>query len=154
MSIHPESPFPKRSRQRARSTQHTLSETERWMFADSKSSCRRPLFKLTVIFVDFYSGDLSEFDALFQDLGLTHNGKGGIDALPVSLDGEGNFHGTWSGSVVDPHITGKVEATNLVIELPSSDSSAAAHTVHFDSVSATGSYSAQKINVEQGQLLQ
>ena len=113
-----------------------------------------PLSSPTGIFVDFESGDLSEFDALFMDLGLTHNGKAGIDALPVSLDGEGNFHGTWSGSVVDPHIAGKVEATNLVIEMPSSDSSTAAHTIHFDSVSATGSYSAQRINVEQGQLHQ
>ncbi len=113
-----------------------------------------PLSSPTGIFVDFDSGDLSEFDALFMDLGLTHNGKTGIDALPVSLDGEGNFHGTWSGSVVDPHIAGRVEATNLVIEMPSSDSSTAAHTIHFDSVSATGSYSAQRINVEQGQLHQ
>ena len=113
-----------------------------------------PLSSPTGIFVDVESGDLDEFDPLFSDLGLTRNGQTGIEALPVSLDGEANFHGTWSGSVVDPHISGKLEATNLAIEMPSNDASGTARTLHLDSVSATGSYSALRVAIEQSQLRQ
>ena len=38
--------------------------------------------------------------------------------LPVSLGGQADFHGTWSGSLQDPHLAGTVKATNLNMEMP------------------------------------
>jgi translocation and assembly module TamB len=100
--------------------------------------------------VDFRSHNLGEFDTLLRDLGLTSNGRSGASALPVSLTGEADFHGTWTGSLVDPHLTGLLAAKDLSLEIPSTTGSP--RMVHLDSVDAGGSYSAARIAIEHGRL--
>ena len=112
-----------------------------------------PMTSPTGINVDFQSHDLGEFDTLFRDLGLSRNGKSGTAALPLSVGGEGEFRGTWAGSLVDPHLAGTFQATNLSLEIPAGeDVVAQPRSVHFDSLDLTGSYSAEKIAIDHGQL--
>lgn len=111
-----------------------------------------PMTSPTGIDVDFQSRDLGEFDTLFRDLGLTRNGKAGTAALPLSLDGQANFHGTWAGSLLDPHLGGNFQATNFSLELPAGSSDVQARSVHLDSLDLTGSYSAERIAIDHGQL--
>jgi translocation and assembly module TamB len=132
-----------------------------------------PLTSPSGLVVDFHSGNLGEFDAVLRDLGLNRNGKSGADALPVKLNGEGDFHGSWTGSLVDPHIAGTAKATQLGIEMVLAGLAANAATgsqqpgseqtgpslpaqpqlVHWDSVEATGSYAAERIVIQHGRLL-
>ena len=132
-----------------------------------------PLTSPSGLTVDFHSGNLGEFDAVLRDLGLNRNGKSGADALPVKLDGEGDFHGIWTGSLVDPHIAGTAKATQLGIEMALAGLAANAATgsqqtgsqqtapslpakpqlVHWDSVEATGSYAAERIVIQHARLL-
>jgi len=51
---------------------------------------------------------------------LTRNGKAGAAALPIALYGQADFHGTWAGSLVDPHLAGNLIATQLNVEVPAS----------------------------------
>ena len=90
--------------------------------------------------VDFHSHNLAEFDTALRSLGFKRNGKTGVAALPVSLAGQADFHGTWSGSLVRPHIAGTVQATQLAFEWPSAaGSSGTPQFLRFDTVSASGS---------------
>ena len=114
--------------------------------------------------VEFHSHDIGEFDAVLRDLGLNRNGKSGTAALPAALTGQVDFlHGTWNGSLVDPHLAGDLKATHLSIEMPvvqSGNPSQPAkaqpvrsfQSVEFDSVEAAGSYSAERIAIEHGLL--
>ena len=111
-----------------------------------------PMTSPTGINVDFKSRDLGEFDTLFRDLGLTRNGKSGTAALPLSLGGEATFQGVWAGSLIDPHLTGAFQATNFSLEVPAGSVDAQARSVHLDSIDLTGSYSAEKISIDRGQL--
>jgi translocation and assembly module TamB len=113
-----------------------------------------PLTSPSALAVDLHSRNLGEFDTVLRDLGLTRNGKTGTAALPVTLAGEGEFHGSWSGSLADPHLAGSVKATQLAIELPPSpnDKSAQPQSVRWDAVDTSGSYSAAKIAIEHAQL--
>ncbi len=88
-----------------------------------------PMTSPTGIAVDFHSHDLGEFDRLLRDLGLTRSGKTGTAALPISLGGQGDFHGNWTGSLLDPHIGGNLQASNLSVEIPSVDTTVAPQTV-------------------------
>lgn len=113
-----------------------------------------PMTSPTGITVDFQSHDLGEFDTLFRDLGLSRNGTSGTAALPLSLEGEAGFHGTWAGSLVDPHLTGDFQATNFDLEIPAGAGGATQpRSLHLDSIDLTGSYSSEKIAIEHGQLL-
>ena len=109
-----------------------------------------PMTSPTNIVVDFHSHNLGEFDTLLHDLGLTRNGKNGTAALPVALNGQADFHGTWAGSLVDPHLAGTLAAKDLSLELPIDQGEP--QLVHFDSVNADGSYSAARIAIDHGQL--
>jgi translocation and assembly module TamB len=111
-----------------------------------------PMTSPTGIAVDFQSHDLGEFDTVFRDLGLTRNGNTGTAALPLSLAGEAGFHGTWAGSLIDPHLTGNFQATNFALEIPAASNDAQPRSVHLDSLDLTGSYSAEKIAIDHGQL--
>ena len=82
----------------------------------------------------------------------------GTAALPITLSGQADFHGTWAGSLANPRIGGNLKATQLALEIPSAPSpagspSAPSQSVHFDSVDAAGSYSSTKISVDRGLLL-
>lgn len=114
-----------------------------------------PMTSPTSLNVDFHSRNLGEFDTTLRDLGLERNGKSGAAALPVSLSGEGDFHGRWEGSLISPRMSGDLKATQIGIELPpkSKDASQARQVVRWDSVEATGSYDAERIAVVHGRMV-
>jgi translocation and assembly module TamB len=125
-----------------------------------------PLTSPSGLTVDFQSHNLAEFDMVLRDLGLNRYGKSGAAALPITLAGEGDFHGTWTGSLVDPHIAGTAKATQLAIEMilaatatrdagamqAAPSQPAQPKFVHWDSVEATGSYNAERIVIQHGLL--
>jgi translocation and assembly module TamB len=121
-----------------------------------------PLTSPSAFAVDFHSRNLGEFDVTLRDLGLKRNGKTGAAALPVALAGQGDFHGSWTGSLVDPHLAGNLKATNLGIEMPPVPNQKSSQTgtaqpgtpqfVRFDSVEVSGSYTAERIAIEHGLL--
>ena len=113
-----------------------------------------PLSSPSALSVELHSHNLGEFDTVLRSLGLTRNGKSGAAALPVALGGQADFHGTWSGSLADPHIAGNLKATNLSIEIPPNpnDHSGKTQLVQWDTVDAAGSYSATRIAIDHGEL--
>jgi translocation and assembly module TamB len=113
-----------------------------------------PMTSSSVLTVDFHSGNLGEFDTVLRDLGLARNGRYGTVALPIALYGQGDFHGTWTGSLVDPHLTGSAKATQLAVEIPVSPSANSAQKplpppqyIRLDAAEASGSYSAARIDI-------
>ncbi|HUV70594.1 MAG TPA: translocation/assembly module TamB domain-containing protein [Terracidiphilus sp.] len=112
-----------------------------------------PLTSPSALTVDFRSHNLGEFDAILSGLGLKENGKTGAAALPVALSGEATFHGAWTGSVVDPHLAGSLTATQINVEMPPLAQSTQPQQVHLDSIQATGSYSASRIEISHALLL-
>jgi translocation and assembly module TamB len=109
-----------------------------------------PMTSPSAFAVEFHSQDLGEFDAVLRDLGLARNGKTGTAALPVALTGRVDFlHGTWTGSLVDPHLAGNLKATQLAVEFPalSTVKPSQPQYVRLDDVEAVGSYSAARIDV-------
>jgi translocation and assembly module TamB len=113
-----------------------------------------PVNRPSALNVDFHSSNLAEFDAALRSLGLNRNGRAGTAALPVALNGQAEFHGTWAGSLVKPQISGGLKATQLAIEMPSRHGSQSPpQFVRMDSVDANGSYSAAQIAVLHALLL-
>jgi translocation and assembly module TamB len=108
-----------------------------------------PMTSSTALAVDVHSQNLGEFDTVLRDLGLTHNGKTGTAALPVALNGQADFHGSWSGSLLDPRLAGSVKATQLAVELAaiSTPKSGQPQYLRLDSVEAAGSYSATLVDL-------
>jgi translocation and assembly module TamB len=120
-----------------------------------------PLTSSTAIAVDLRTANLGEFDTVLRDLGLVRNGKAGTAALPGSLAGQAEFHGSWSGSLLDPHLAGTAKATQLTLEIPAPPNGKPAPAapdppqfVHWDTAEATGSYSAQLVAIDRAQLRQ
>jgi translocation and assembly module TamB len=116
-----------------------------------------PLSSPSVITVDFHSRNLGDFDTVLRSLGVKRNGKAGVAALPVALTGQGDLQGTWTGSLVSPHIAGNLKATQISLEMPSVRPAAGSQPdptrfVHFDSVEASGSYSSSRIAIDHGLL--
>ena len=113
-----------------------------------------PLTSPTAMNVDVRSRNLDEFDTVIRALGLERDGKSGTAALPVRLSGQGEFHGTWGGTLVSPRLAGNLKATQLGIELPPrpGDASRTPQFVHWDSVEADGSYDAERITILHGRL--
>jgi translocation and assembly module TamB len=108
-----------------------------------------PLTSPTSLSVELHSHNLGEFDKVLSDLGLTHAGKTGVAALPVTINGDADFQGSWTGSLVDPHLAGDLKATDFSLEIPSQQG--APQPVHWDSMDATGSYAAAKISIDHSQ---
>ena len=114
-----------------------------------------PLTSPSAISVDFHSHDLGEFDRVLRDLGLQRGGKSGTAALPVSLGGQADFHGTWSGSLADPHHRGHFEghqSGGRRCRTMGNRNAQSPQTVHWDALEATGTYSATRITIAHGQL--
>jgi translocation and assembly module TamB len=117
-----------------------------------------PLNSPSAFAVELHTANLGEFDTVLRDLGLERNGKVGTAALPVALNGRLDLvNGFWAGSLVDPHISGDLKATQVNIELaaPSSTSSPNSSqppSIHLDAVEAFGKYSAARIDIPHGQL--
>ncbi len=114
-----------------------------------------PIRSSSTLALDFHSRNLADFDTLLRDLGLSRHGLQGASALPIALSGAADFHGTWTGSLIDPHIAGGGRATQIGIELPPNprDHSGKPQFVGFDSIDASGSYSAARIDIARAQLL-
>jgi translocation and assembly module TamB len=105
--------------------------------------------------VEFHSSNLGEYDTVLRDLGLSRNGKTGTAALPVALTGRMDFvNGFWAGSLVDPHLSGDMKATQLGVDLAaiSTTNSSQPQIIHLDSVDAFGRYSAARIDLAHGLL--
>ena len=109
-----------------------------------------PITSPTGIEVRLQSHDLGEFDKVLRDLGLSRKGTTGTAALPVSLGGEAVFNGNWTGSLVDPHLTGELNGSNFSAEMPAGANADQPRLMHWDSVEATGSYSAARIAIDHG----
>jgi translocation and assembly module TamB len=113
-----------------------------------------PLSSPTAMNIDFKSHNLGEFDTTLRALGLEHNGKSGAAALPLSLQGEGEFHGVWGGSMMSPRLQGNLKATEVALELPPNphDQARAPQFVRWDAIEANGSYDAERIAIVHGRL--
>jgi translocation and assembly module TamB len=112
-----------------------------------------PITSPSALTVNFHSLNLGEFDTALRSLGLKRNGKTGTAALPVSLAGQADFHGSWTGSLTRPHLAGTLEATQLAFEMPAAvGSSGPPQIVRFDSVSASGTASPSQIAIQHAQL--
>ena len=111
-----------------------------------------PLDSPTALNVDFASTNLDEFDTVLRDLGLQRNGRSGTAALPVALNGEAEFHGTWAGSLVSPRLQGKLSASRLSLDLPALSAQSKPQTIHWDSLQAEGTYDAEHIAIVRAEL--
>ncbi len=76
-----------------------------------------PTASPSALTVTFHSGNLNEFDTVLRNLGLSRNGRSGAAALPIALAGQADFDGSWTGSLVNPHIAGSLKATQLSVEM-------------------------------------
>ncbi len=107
-----------------------------------------PLSSPTALMVGFHSRNFAEFDTVLRSLGLQREGKIGAAALPVSLAGQADFDGSWAGSLIRPHLAGRLKATALDVEMPpAANAPGQPRYVHVDSLEADGSYAAQRIAV-------
>ena len=107
-----------------------------------------PLTSPTSLAIDVDSRNLAEFDTVLRALGLAHEGKSGAAALPVALHGEGQVHGQWTGSLISPHLSGTLKATQIGIEIPAAkDSGKQPQWIQWDSIEANGSYDAERIAI-------
>ena len=107
-----------------------------------------PLTAPTNLSIQFDTRNFSEFDTVLRALDLHRNGRSGAAALPVSLGGKAEFNGTWTGSLVRPHLAGHLNATDFQAEMPStSKPPGQPRLIHFDSIEADGSYANARIAV-------
>jgi translocation and assembly module TamB len=72
-----------------------------------------PMTRPSALNVDFTTSNLNEFDRALIVFGVKANGKKGVAALPVELHGQAGFHGTVTGSLLNPDVKGHVSAKNF-----------------------------------------
>ena len=77
--------------------------------------------------VDVSLTNLAEFNRALIAVGFSANGKHGVAALPVSLQGQAGFHGELTGSLLDPDIKGHVSAKQFSTEIPVSAPATVTH---------------------------
>jgi translocation and assembly module TamB len=111
-----------------------------------------PVSRSSSLNIDLRSTNLAEFDATLRSLGLQRNGRTGAAALPVALNGQAEFHGAWTGSLVRPQIAGSLKASQLAVEMPSQNS-AQPRMFHMDSVQVDGGYSPAQIAIRHADLM-
>ena len=68
--------------------------------------------------VDVSLTDLSEFNRALTVAGVSSNGKKGVAALPISLQGQVGFRGGLTGSLLKPDVKGHLSATKFSTTLP------------------------------------
>ena len=108
-----------------------------------------PIRSSSAIDIDVESRNLGEFDTVLRNLGLRRDGKTGLAAIPISLGGEAEFHGAWTGSLADPHLAGELKAAQLTLDLPPPAGAPPDHPrlIQIDSADVTGSYAAAEIDI-------
>jgi translocation and assembly module TamB len=72
-----------------------------------------PMSQRSELKVDFTTSNLNEFDRALIAFGVKANGKRGAAAIPVQLHGQAGFHGTVTGSLLNPDAKGHVSAKNF-----------------------------------------
>lgn len=72
-----------------------------------------PMTGASSLHADFITSNLNEFDRALIAFGVKANGKRGVAAIPVQLHGQASFHGTVSGSLLNPDVKGHVSATDF-----------------------------------------
>jgi translocation and assembly module TamB len=133
-----------------------------------------PISRPSILQADVETTNLAEFDQALAALGVAAHGKKGVQALPVRLQGQAQFHGTVTGSLPDPDVKGHLIASNFDLLLPAETtgpSPAVAHgagtpahpeaspptaqerVIHWDSLEADAEYSSQLIAVQQAALV-
>lgn len=65
--------------------------------------------------------NLAEFNRALIVAGISSNGKSGVAALPVSLQGQAGFNGTLTGSLLNPDVKGHISAKQFSTTLPASE---------------------------------
>ena len=70
------------------------------------------------LMVDVSLTNLAEFNRALIAAGVAANGKQGLSALPVSLQGQAGFHGELTGSLLVPDVKGHLSAKNFNTLLP------------------------------------
>jgi translocation and assembly module TamB len=110
-----------------------------------------PMTSPTGLSVDFHSRNLAEFDTALRALGYARNGRAGVAALPIALNGQADFHAAWTGSLARPHLAGSLKAQQISLEIPSD--SPQPQFAHLDAIEAEGSYSPAQISLQHAQLL-
>ena len=115
---------------------------------------------------DLYTSDLAEFDRTLTAAGVVENGKKGVQALPVHLQGQAEFHGKVSGTINEPDVKGHLTATDFATLLPAehvpeSDvhlssaistqpaSAAPERAIHWDRLDVTGEYALDQVTIQQ-----
>ncbi len=120
--------------------------------------------------VDLYTSDLAEFDRTLTAAGLVENGKKGVQALPLQLQGQAEFHGQVSGTINEPDVKGHLTATDFATILPARSAAAPVpasdthhpsatptqpapvapeRAIHWDRVDVTGEYALEQITIQQ-----
>ena len=72
-----------------------------------------PMSQPSQLNVDFTTSNLNEFNRALIVFGVKAHGKRGAAALPVQLHGQAGFHGTVTGSLLNPDAKGHVSAKNF-----------------------------------------
>ena len=72
-----------------------------------------PMTQSSALNVDFTTSNLNEYDRALIAFGVKANGKKGVAALPVQLHGQAGFHGTVTGSLLNPDAKGHVSAKDF-----------------------------------------
>jgi translocation and assembly module TamB len=112
---------------------------------------------------DLTTTNLAEFDRTLTALGLVGNGKKGVQAIPIELQGQAEFHGQVTGTITEPTVTGHLTATNFATILPAQNSTQPAQVananltaanpgerkIQWDRLDATGEYSLEQITIQQ-----
>jgi translocation and assembly module TamB len=113
--------------------------------------------------------DLAEFDRTLSALGVVANGKKGVQALPLELHGEAQFHGQLTGTIYQPTVTGQLIATDFTTIIPAQSPSAPTPSavpaveekagvgapaagerkIQWDRLDATGQYSLSEISIHE-----
>jgi translocation and assembly module TamB len=134
-----------------------------------------PLTRTSAARVELTTENLAEFDKTLTALGLSANGKKGVEVIPARLHGQAHFQGTFAGSLMAPEIAGLVHATDfdaVFQPLPATATSSPAggtpgektsisthtaqatqtaapvHYLHFDQLTADGEYSPDLISIK------
>ncbi len=68
--------------------------------------------------IDLSLTNLAEFNRALIVAGVSSNGKQGVAALPVSLQGQAGFHGALTGSLLAPDVKGHFSARQFSTVLP------------------------------------
>ena len=87
-----------------------------------------PMSQRSELKVDFTTSNLNEFNRALIVFGVKANGKRGVAAIPVQLHGQAAFHGTVTGSLLNPDAKGHASAKNFatIIETAAATSAAPA----------------------------